>query len=127
MKNSAVVILTCSQQQRVQRIYQDYVVTQKLAHIEVDPINGTAKFNHNLTCSLHNIQKRLGGKLFNQLHQIMHSALQQNSEELHKQWIAELLKHYYDPMYSFQIEKKSNKIIFKGNETEIKEYFNKLE
>jgi tRNA 2-selenouridine synthase len=33
----------------------------------------------------------------------------------HRGWIEALLKHYYDPMYNYQIEKKAHRIVQRGD------------
>jgi tRNA 2-selenouridine synthase len=57
--------------------------------------------------------------------QLMDTALdeqQQGKPELHKEWIAELLTHYYDPMYEYQLEKKQHRIQFCGSHDEIMDW-----
>jgi tRNA 2-selenouridine synthase len=124
MQNSPALILTCSQEERVNRIYQDYVVSLKSAYIAIDSNEGSKIFDTFLICALQKIQKRLGGKLFKQLDVTMQLALKQESEEHHKKWITKLLKDYYDPMYDYQLEKKSEKVIFKGDKNQIQEFIN---
>ena len=44
-----------------------------------------------------------------------------NTEEAmksHQKWIYTLINEYYDPMYEYQLEKKSHRIIFRGDKTE---------
>jgi tRNA 2-selenouridine synthase len=38
---------------------------------------------------------------------------------LHKQWIKQLLQGYYDPMYEYQMNKKSSRIIYRGSKEEL--------
>jgi tRNA 2-selenouridine synthase len=33
----------------------------------------------------------------------------------HRLWIAQLLQHYYDPMYEFQLSKRTGKQLFCGD------------
>jgi tRNA 2-selenouridine synthase len=122
MQKSPVLVLTCSQEERVQRIYQDYVVLQKSAFIEKDSNDGSEKFDTYLISALQKIQKRLGGSLYKKLDNTIQNALEQESEELHKEWITELLKNYYDPMYDYQLDKKSEKVVFKGDKNQIQEF-----
>jgi tRNA 2-selenouridine synthase len=122
MRESQVVILTCPLEQRVERIYDDYVVKQKSAFILENPEQGKQQFNDFLLSALEKIQKRLGGLRYQQLNTIMQQALKENSESLHKQWISDLLEFYYDPMYHYQIDKKKELIIFSGDKTEVKEF-----
>jgi tRNA 2-selenouridine synthase len=124
MQNSSVLILTCPQEERVHRIYQDYVVSLKSAFIAIDSKEGSENFDNYLTCALQKIQKRLGGSLFKQIDNTMQLGLKHESEEHHKKWITELLKDYYDPMYKYQLEKKSEKVIFKGDKDGLQEFIN---
>ena len=41
---------------------------------------------------------------------------------VHKQWIEPLLKEYYDPMYSSQLNKRKAHIEFRGNFDECHQY-----
>ena len=36
-----------------------------------------------------------------------------------KEWIKILLVDYYDPMYDYQLSKKQERVIFKGNQNEV--------
>ena len=40
----------------------------------------------------------------------------------HDAWIRAMLKEYYDPMYAYQLEKQSNKIVFQGDYDEVLEW-----
>ncbi|MBN4842060.1 tRNA 2-selenouridine(34) synthase MnmH, partial [Citrobacter braakii] len=42
--------------------------------------------------------------------------------DAHFSWRAPLLKDYYDPMYSYQREKKAEKIVSRGTYEEIAEW-----
>ena len=122
MKDSSAILLTCSPEERVHRIYQDYVVNQKKDYLTRYKDQGADLFDESLLQALEKIQKRLGGQRYQELHFIMEQALKQESEVLHKQWIAGLLECYYDPMYDYQLEKKSELVVFRGDKAEIR-YF----
>ena len=122
MKSAPVIILTCPQEQRIDRIFKDYVVSQESAYIEIHPENGLQLFADSLQLALKKIQKRLGGARYKHLNEIMQQALNLQSEQLHKKWISDLLDFYYDPMYQYQLDKKSNKTIFVGNQFELYDY-----
>lgn len=126
MKNAPVCVLTCSEEQRINRIFQDYVVLQKSNYVEKYEKEGAKYFADFLQLALKKIQKRLGGVRYKYLNEIMQQALNDQSEILHKKWIGSLLKYYYDPMYHYQLEKKSNKTIFTGNKTELQEFLSSV-
>ncbi len=122
MQNSAVIILIDSLEERVERIYRDYVKNLRHKYIQRFHRKGERHFNQFLSSSLEKLNKRLGGKYYSQLNNIMQKALQENSELLHKQWIKSLLQDYYDPMFDYQIKSKKDKIIFSGTKKEVHEF-----
>jgi tRNA 2-selenouridine synthase len=50
---------------------------------------------------------------------IAHSA---GDPEQHKEWISLLLTDYYDPMYTYQLSKKEDRMIFKGDTKAVREF-----
>lgn len=67
---------------------------------------------------LYAIRRRLGLQRFAELTATLDEALaeQQRSDstEAHFAWLVPLLNEYYDPMYRYQLEKKADKIVFRG-------------
>jgi len=122
MKKSAVVLLTSSHEERVDRIYRDYVVGQRNSYIEKFPLKGEQLFEEFLISALMRIQKRLGGERYAKLSALMNQGIRESSETLHKQWINDILVYYYDPMYQYQIDNKAEKIQFTGNALEVMHY-----
>jgi tRNA 2-selenouridine synthase len=127
MQSTPMVILTCPQSERVNRIYRDYIVLLKQEYQQFYFDEGKNKFDSSLKLALQGIQKRLGGLRYSALSVIMNEALKTESENLHKQWISQLLEHYYDPMYNYQIDKKKELTVFTGDAKEVEAYFNTLE
>jgi tRNA 2-selenouridine synthase len=75
------------------------------------------------------IKKRLGGTAYEKISGMMnhafalhlkgHDALQQQA---HKDWIEQLLCRYYDPMYEYQINKKTQRIVASGDRKSLRQY-----
>lgn len=65
------------------------------------------------------IRRRLGLQRFAQLTDLLDTALlaQQRSgaTDVHFCWLVPLLNEYYDPMYTWQLGRKADKIVFRGN------------
>ena len=121
VQTAPVVIMQKSQQQREQQIHHEYVTSQLAGFVDaVGEEASFAAFSEFLLTSLVKIKKRLGDVRFNDLHLAMTTALdkqQQNGDvDGHYQWITPLLQWYYDPMYSYQIEKKKQRIIFESDQ-----------
>ncbi|CAI0776296.1 tRNA 2-selenouridine(34) synthase MnmH [Serratia entomophila] len=87
---------------------------------------GWLRYDEYLHQGLFAIRRRLGMERFQQLTQRLEAALQQQrlsgSGDAHRAWLEPLLQHYYDPMYQFQLEKKSRRIAFRGNYAEVREF-----
>lgn len=75
------------------------------------------------------IRRRLGLQRFAQFTALLDDALETqrrtDSTEAHFSWLAPLLNEYYDPMYRYQLEKKAEKIVFRGTFEEIAQWLNR--
>ncbi len=122
MNASPIAMLEESLQARVDTIYTDYINSNYQDFVNRNPNRAKTNFSDFLTGSLERIQRRLGGEKYLELKSIMENALQQkNTQEadaLHRQWIERLLQDYYDPMYEYQMNKKLNRVIFRGSKQE---------
>ena len=72
--------------------------------------------------SLGRIKKRLGGVRYKDIYQDMKRALVHQDHDMHRVWIAKLLELYYDPMYQYQIHKKSDRIVVDGTAEQLAHY-----
>jgi len=120
MQQSPMVLLECSVQERVETTLNDYIISNYNDFIDAYPDDGQLKFKEYLLNSLSRIQKRLGGVNYEKIKALMEQAIEEqlinNDINLHREWIGFLMTDYYDPMYDYQLAKKQERIIFKGNE-----------
>jgi tRNA 2-selenouridine synthase len=69
------------------------------------------------------VRKRLGLENYKLIASLMKDALRRQYEDGdtsgHDSWIVAMLKDYYDPMYAYQLEAQSNKIVFQGDYEEV--------
>ena len=128
MKLSPIILLEEDICVRINITFQEYIVDELL---EYETFYGKEfGFKHwaeQLHESIDKIQRRLGGLRYNELKELLSSSIQQHTLgniESHKEWIKILLVDYYDPMYDYQLSKKQERVIFKGNKKEITEYLN---
>ena len=126
MQRYPLVWLEDAFEDRVERILRDYVVNLCAEFIALHgEEEGFRLYAERLLQSLSNIQKRLGGERYQRLLAIMQAALDEQRSgavELHRDWIAGLLREYYDPMYAYQRESKAARIEFAGDQAAVIAY-----
>jgi tRNA 2-selenouridine synthase len=128
MDAAAIVVLQDSLKQRVERILQDYIVVQFNELTAVHGDEALEQLSNQLLAATDGIKKRLGGVNHKTVRQMVESALVRhgaNDIQGHKEWIEFLLVHYYDPMYNFQLQQKSDRIVFRGTWEEIAHWHSK--
>ena len=109
---------------RVQHSYDNYILSnlEEMLTPSVDWDTAFNEFERGLLDALSRIQKRLGDTRYRALHAELTAALSSHrlgDPEPHKKWIEVLLTQYYDPMYNYQMAKRGQAPIFRGNESEV--------
>ena len=122
MQNSPLALIEATLEDRVDKIFTDYIVSNYNDYYSSDSENSLALFSTFLTTSLERIKKRLGAENYEKIKKQMNSISTppntSDAMESHRQWITTLLTEYYDPMYEYQLEKKLYRIVFRGNSAE---------
>ena len=112
MQAASIVLVESDRQTRVENIYREYVVEAD------DP----AQLRETLETSLDNIRRRLGGDRHREVRDRMGHAFDVGDADAHRAWIGMLLDWYYDPMYDYQIRRKSPRIVFRGDADAVLNY-----
>lgn len=107
ISNAPIVLLTVPRKKRISLTYESYVA-------------GTS--GDVLRTNLSKIRKRLGDVRYNEVLSSLELALEQNNKRDHYKWIGLLLDYYYDPMYDYQLAKKTSRIEFEGDESALKSH-----
>jgi tRNA 2-selenouridine synthase len=129
---AGVVILETPLDERVEITFTEYVTLAQKEYLEYfGESEGVQKWADTIGGSIDRIERRLGSERHRRLKAIFDDALKEQMDtqktEQHKAWIKILLKEYYDPMYDYQLSKKSNKILFRGEKEAVETYLNNLE
>ncbi len=130
MQKSPIVKLEVSQEERNQVSIEEYIVDTQ-AHFDsvYGEEQGAIKLSEHLLNSLSKIQKRLGGVRYKEANNQMELAIKQRltTGELDSftPVVKTLLVDYYDPMYDYQFEKKTERVCFKGSVDEVLDYLKK--
>ncbi len=115
---AGLIILETPLLERVNITFDEYVIqAQKNYSQKYD--DGLEAWAEMMLASINKIQRRLGSKRHREIVGQFEKALclqkEQNDLRLHKVWIGVLLEEYYDPMYDYQLRKKENDVLFKGD------------
>ena len=127
LKQSSIVLLEASVAERVETIYAEYI-TEALHEYqnELGEQQGFNTWADNLQSSLTKISRRLGGQHYKSIKSIMDYALNTHRKSGnavdHKAWIHDLLVGYYDPMYDYQLSRKSDRVVFRGDRKAVIEF-----
>lgn len=126
MKKSPLVIIEEPLEKRVNVILDDYIMSNYNDFQCRDASTAKELFSDYLTDSLNRIQRRLGGKLAQEIStDIRHALSEQWSNgniSGHKNWIRKLLLNYYDSMYDYQLMKKDHRVIFRGSRQDFSQW-----
>jgi len=126
-QNGKLLLLEAPLQERIEITYADYILYSQHEYSEAlnrnkTPYSWIETMRHNFG----RIRKRLGDERYRRALEMLESAWKEQTvsgnPEAHKEWISLLLREYYDPMYNYQIERKKERTVFRGNREEIMEY-----
>lgn len=120
MQQAGVIVLEASLEERLQRLRHEYVEIMLRDFIARDGEDaGVTAFREYLHHSINSIRRRLGHQdadgLLAMIDHALNEQLQRNNLAEHLVWINELLSKYYDPMYEYQLNKKAERIVFRGD------------
>jgi tRNA 2-selenouridine synthase len=126
MQKAPLVMIDTPLEERVEHTYQNYILQKLIEWQQVFGVHeGFTLFAEELLNSLSNLKRRLGGWRYQQLSMQMQLAINQHfkgNSEGHITWIRTLLKDYYDPMYQYQLSRKTDRVIFQGSYSQVLEY-----
>ncbi|NLC27415.1 MAG: tRNA 2-selenouridine(34) synthase MnmH [Campylobacteraceae bacterium] len=116
-----LIILQRPINERVEITFDEYVVEAQKRYE-----NKLEHWRDEMLSAMHRIERRLGSKrhkeICNRFEDAFTEQARGGSLEAHKEWIKILLSKYYDPMYDYQIQRRTKQIEFGGSSEEILEY-----
>jgi tRNA 2-selenouridine synthase len=127
MEQAPLVLLEAGFEQRVEITLREYV-HDALAEFRqaLGEEAGFEAWSDYLRNAMGRIRRRLGGDRYQRVTQLLDDALarhtHQGDTEPHREWIAVLLRDYYDGMYEYQLGKKQGRIVFSGEHEALAEF-----
>ncbi len=129
LSNAPLIVLETPIQERVEITFEEYVVTAQEEYQSVYPDTPLLTWKYDIKRAMKRIEKRLGGLRYQAVSGLLEDAfdeqLRSGSPEQHKVWVEYLLKEYYDPMYDYQILKRSDLVQLRGGKEKILAYLRK--
>lgn len=128
MKAAPLVILEEPLENRIATVIGDYVDDLSAEYQQVHgEEQGWQYYTEYMLAAMDRIRKRLGAERHGDIKALMVEAFQRQQHSAdqsgHEAWITRLLADYYDPMYDYQLSKKDQRILFKGNQQAVLDWF----
>lgn len=128
MKQAPIAVIEDPIDVRLGRLLDDYVITMQrdyVAHYGEE--QGWILFEEYLEKGMFNIRRRLGLERHKEILDAQKHAIKvmklKGSVSDHDSWLVPLLEQYYDPMYTYQLSKKAERIVFRGDYQAVKAWF----
>ena len=120
MQSAPVAVIEDPLDIRLQRLLQEYVIDMVADYTCVHgEEQGHILCEEYLLLGLDKIKRRLGDERWRILREEMQKAIKLHQQgsgfDAHLNWLAPLLELYYDPMYEYQLNQKSDRIVYRGN------------
>ncbi len=129
LSEAPLLILETPDERRIDITFDEYVVQAHISYKTMFEKDYLQEWVSDIKEAIKRIKRRLGSERHDIASTLFEEALSEQiksgSLHLYKIWIAYLLKEYYDPMYDYQIEKNSSRILFRGDSEDILSYISK--
>jgi tRNA 2-selenouridine synthase len=119
MRVAPMVVVEEDLEARIDVVIEDYVVDLGRRYMLLFGEEGPQLHCAKLRGDLARLRRRLGGLLEQEVSGMLVAAFAQQARDGdlsgHRQWIALLLEHYYDPMYEYQLARRTGERLFRGD------------
>jgi len=131
IQQAPMVLVDAPLAARVRHTHENYILANlqdfelAAAQSHTDQAIAFGDFATSLREALSRIRRRLGGDRYGELQAQLNDALtlhEGGDPSGHCTWIETLLRDYYDPMYEYQLTRKSNPVLFKGDYAAVADY-----
>mgnify|MGYP001591149150 CR=1 FL=1 len=126
MAEAPLIILEATMEKRIDITLDEYIIQAQKMYITAGFEDAFIAWQQSILNSMKRIEKRLGYEKYTVVCALFENGVQEQikngSYEKYKEWIEYLLREYYDPMYDYQIQKRSKQVVFRGGEREVQEY-----
>jgi tRNA 2-selenouridine synthase len=122
-----LIVVEAPLEERVEITYDEYVVAEQILYLKAfSTIDGLRRWCSAMESGIDRIANKLGPSRHRRVKEMFSGACarqeQTGDASTHKDWIEQLLRIYYDPMYDFQLKKDTRRVIFRGSLAEVEQY-----
>ncbi len=130
-----LIVLEVDFEERVDNIFREYVLESQKLHAD-RILEGQTSRNmwlwfEEMNSNLDRIARRLGPARLEKVRALLESGCyhqEKNGDpQAHKNWIRLLLRHYYDPMYDYQLQKRGKAPLLTGRKNVVEQYLRSLQ
>jgi tRNA 2-selenouridine synthase len=126
-----LLVLETPFEERVQITYDEYVVaSQKRYASRLGTEAGLWAWFAEMNRNMDKIGKRLGTDMLERVKALLEAGCyhqeKNGDQEAHKHWIKLLLRHYYDPMYDYQLRMKKRSPVLTGKADVLRQYLRSI-
>ncbi len=120
MRQAPSVVLEVTVEERINITLKEYVVDMLAQYVKVldNEDAGFVALSEYLRNSLMRVKRRLGGKGYTDILELMDAALDEQAAtgrvDAHREWLRCMLTQYYDPMYDYQRNKRGRTVYKSG-------------
>ncbi len=126
LEMAPLVILETPMRKRVEITWKEYVADAQKEYLKSGGADALRAWRDAVATAMDRIERRLGGVRHKEVRKMLDEAFEEQlrSGDLsaHKEWVEYLLREYYDPMYDYQIKKRAERVVFRGDFESVKEY-----
>jgi len=126
LDTAPLVILETPMRERVRITFEEYVVRARREYAASGVNDWRRAWREDIVKAIDRIRRRLGSERHGIVSKMVADACEAERKgapvEVHETWVAYLLKEYYDPMYDYQIAKRSHRIVFRGDAEAVRAY-----
>ncbi|TKI69985.1 tRNA 2-selenouridine(34) synthase MnmH [Sulfurimonas crateris] len=130
LPKAPLVILETPMDERIEITLNEYVVDAQKTYEGAEYVDAFEAWQLDIKSAMERIKRRLGDQRYREVSAIFEDALgeqkRSGSYEKYKEWVEYLLREYYDPMYDYQIQKRSHLVAFRGDAKEVHEYIKSI-
>ncbi|OIP53616.1 MAG: tRNA 2-selenouridine(34) synthase MnmH [Helicobacteraceae bacterium CG2_30_36_10] len=126
LSQAPLIVLETPDEERIQITFNEYILSEQESYKKMFESEGLGMYKRDIENAMLRISKRMGSERYKIVCVLFENAFNEQTKsgdlELYKEWIAYLLKEYYDPMYDYQIQKQASRVVFRGSHDEIINY-----